>query len=135
MNVYILIGLPESGKSTWSKNFVKENPNTLIINRDAYRSMIKSEYTFDFRFEPFIKTISNKSLETALEYGFDVIIDETHVKAQRRKEIISIIRNYESTFGVINNDYGRTKIIYVWFTENQNNIEYRMKESRGYEKK
>jgi len=134
--VYITIGLPGSGKSTWSKNFAKENDDTVIINRDAYRSMIKGgEYIFDFRFEPFIKQATNKAIEHALEYGLDVIVDETHIKAERRKEIVKVVRDFENSFGLVTNEYGRTKIVFMWFTENERNLEFRMKESRGYEAK
>jgi tRNA uridine 5-carbamoylmethylation protein Kti12 len=134
MKVYILIGLPGSGKSTWSKKFAQENENIVIVNRDAFRTMIKSEYSFNFRYEPFIKELANKSVECALDRGLDVIVDETHVKAARRKEIIKIVRDFETSYGLINTDYGRTKIIYVWFTETNHNLEFRLKENRGYSK-
>lgn len=134
MKVYILIGFPGSGKSTWSKNFTKQNENVIIINRDAFRSMIKDEYTFNFRYEPFIKEATNKALEIALDKGLDIIVDETNIKSSRRKEIISTIRNFENSYGLINTDYGKTKIKYMWFTENERNIEFRMMNDRGYNK-
>lgn len=53
--------------------------------------MIKGgEYTFDFRYEPFIKQATNRAVEMAIEYGLNIIVDETHIKAARRKEIIKI---------------------------------------------
>jgi lysozyme family protein/tRNA uridine 5-carbamoylmethylation protein Kti12 len=134
--VYITIGFPGSGKSTWSKEFAKSNKEVVIINRDSFRTMIKGDvYTFDFRYEPFIKQSTNRAIETALEYGLDIIVDETHIKAERRKEIINTIRNYEKQYGLITKDYGETEIIYMWFTENKRNLEFRMKESRGYDSK
>jgi len=45
-----------------------------------------------------------------------------------------LIKNFESSFGLINNEYGKIKIIYVWFTEIQKNLENRMKSPRGYER-
>lgn len=134
MKVYITVGLPGSGKSTWSKKFAKENPSTIIVNRDAFRTMIKDEYTFDFRYEPFIKSATNKVIEQSLEYGLDIIVDETHVKKERRLEIIKTIRDFENSYGLINNDNGKIKIVYVWFTENKNNIYFRMMNDRGYTK-
>ena len=133
--VYINIGFPGSGKSTWSKQFGGDiKSNIIIINRDAFRTMIKGDvYTFDFKFEPFIKKATNKSIECALEYGLDIIVDETHIKRDRRIEIIQTIRNYEANYGLITDDYGKTQIVYHWFTENENNLKYRMKEARGYD--
>lgn len=132
--VYINIGFPGSGKSTWAREFVKDHPDTIIVNRDALRTMIKGgDYTFDFRYEPFVKKATNDAILRGLEHGLDVIVDETHIKKARRYEIIRVIREYESTFGLINDDYGRTKIVYMWFMENERNLEFRMKEPRGYE--
>lgn len=134
MKVYLTIGLPGSGKSTWSRKFASENKEVVIVNRDAYRSMIKGgEYTFDFRFEPFIKQATNKAIEMALEHGLDVIVDETHIKSARRNEIVEVIRDYEKNYGLITKDFGETEIVYMWFTEDKRNIEYRMRESRGYD--
>lgn len=132
MTVYLTIGFPGSGKSTWSRKFAQENENVVIINRDAFRTMIKDTYTFNFRYEPFIKNVTNKAIEQALEHGLDVIVDETHIKAARRIEIVETIRRFENSFGLINTDYGKTKIVYMWFTESEKNIEYRMREARGY---
>ena len=33
----ILIGIPASGKSTWSKEFVSKNDNWCIVSRDDFR--------------------------------------------------------------------------------------------------
>jgi len=131
--VYINIGFPGSGKSTYSRKFAQENEHTVIINRDAFRTMIKDRYTFDLRYEPFIKDATNKAIQQALKYGLDIIVDETHIKADRRKEIIKVIRDFEDSFGLITNEYGRTKIIYHWFNETERCLENRMMEARGYE--
>ena len=132
--VYINIGFPGSGKSTYSEKFAKENENVVIINRDAFRSMIKGgEYIFDFRYEPFIKNATNRAIEQALEYGLDIIVDETHIKAGRRIEIIKTVRDYEESYGLITDEYGRSKIIYHWFDETERCLENRMKEARGYD--
>jgi len=131
--VYINIGFPGSGKSTYSKKSAKENEHVVIINRDAFRTMIKDEYTFNFRYEPFIKDATNKSIQEALKYGLDIIVDETHIKSDRRKEIIQTVRDYEASFGLINDEWGRTKIIYRWFDETERCLENRMMEARGYD--
>jgi predicted kinase len=35
--IYVCMGLPASGKTTWSREFSKENPNTIIICKDDIR--------------------------------------------------------------------------------------------------
>ena len=41
-HVIINIGIPASGKSTWSKEFVKNNRNYVRVNRDDMRLMLQS---------------------------------------------------------------------------------------------
>jgi DNA transposition AAA+ family ATPase len=36
----VMKGLPASGKTTWSKAYVKSHPNTVRINRDDLRLML-----------------------------------------------------------------------------------------------
>ena len=54
LNLYILIGNIGSGKSTWAREKVKSTPRTIIVNRDALRTMVGGgEYIFDKEMEPF----------------------------------------------------------------------------------
>ena len=133
--VYINIGFPGSGKSTMSNKLVEDiKNNIIIINRDSFRTMIKGGiYTFDFKFEPFIKQATNKAIECALEYGLDIIVDETHIKRERRMEIIKVVKDFEASYGLVTDEYGRTQIVYKWYTENKHNLKYRMRDARGYE--
>jgi predicted kinase len=40
LKVILTVGLPASGKSTWSTNFVKENPLYCRVSRDDFRYML-----------------------------------------------------------------------------------------------
>ncbi len=128
MKVYVTIGLPGSGKSTWAKNIAKSDDNIVIINRDGLRSMIRGEYVFDVRYERLIKEATDDMIMRSLESGFDVIIDETHIRKDRRQEIIDIVRDFDEYSSC------KTEVVYVWFTENEKNVENRMKEPRGYDR-
>lgn len=88
--LYVLIGLPGSGKSTWARDFVKRNDNAVIVNRDSYRSMIKGgNYIFDKKFEGVIKTSCYDLANMFLVAGFDVIVDETNLTRHKRHELIN----------------------------------------------
>jgi len=132
--IWILIGLPGSGKSYWSEEFIKNHHNTVCISRDMVRQMLAVNYrTFPFsdhntnkdsgKWSKLEKNISNKSLDEAIKMNFDVILDETHItKKSRHRTIIELKKNLN------------IQINYVWFTENKNNLEYRMETPKNTEK-
>jgi predicted kinase len=88
-NILVLVGIPASGKSTFSKEFIKENPNYIRINRDDIRKMLKDSYILDFKYEKFITAIEFNAVENALSNGFDVIWDNTHIKLEFINKIIN----------------------------------------------
>ena len=59
-NVYILMGLPGAGKTTWAEKKTKENDNTIIISRDDIRYMLSHSYRYNSsqRHQAIVNTIS-----------------------------------------------------------------------------
>ena len=121
--VYVNVGLPGSGKSTWARETAKDT-DIIIICKDNIRNMLKGEYIFDPIYEPLVAEITSTAFNDALMAGFSIILDETHITRQHRINCIERIRNH--TMPV------QPEIICVWFTEDENNLEYRMREARGY---
>jgi len=123
--VYLLCGLIGSGKSTWAKKKAGDDSNVLIINRDAIRNMIKGDYVFDPTYEPFVKASCYDLVTTALDYGFDVIIDETNITKEGRAEWFDLIdiavqdRHVDVSYSIIH------------FTEKVNNVANRMSSPKG----
>jgi len=81
--LYITKGLPASGKSTWSKKKVLEEPDTVIVNRDKIREMLKGEYKnfpFGSRMENIVTEIERFSIEAALADNYSVIVDATNFR-------------------------------------------------------
>jgi predicted kinase len=115
----MLCGLPGSGKSTWARRKAAENLNMIILSRDDVRTMIKGMYWFNTDFEGAVKDMTFAMLMSALQYKFDIILDETNISLVRRMEVFEIVRD-------------QADIIAVWFTQETMNLENRMKESRGY---
>lgn len=92
--VYFLKGLPASGKSSWSKNYIEtsRHDGRIIkrVNKDDLRLMIDNSIHSKER-EDFILTIRDIIIKRALVKGYDVIVDDTnfHPKHEIRiKEII-----------------------------------------------
>jgi len=86
MNIIINVGVSGSGKSTWSKNYIKTFPRTVRINRDDFRQCLKGTLDgyYQSKFlnptEDLINKMEEYTFVQALLKGFDVIIDNTNLK-------------------------------------------------------
>jgi predicted kinase len=83
LTIFITKGLPASGKSTWAKKKVMEYPNTIIVNRDKIREMLKGEYKnfpFGSSMEKLVTQLERGSVVASLDKGYNVIIDATNFR-------------------------------------------------------
>lgn len=74
--IIVLQGIPASGKSTWSKEFVKGKEDWIRVCRDDIRSM-RGDYWIPSQ-ESFIDKIEQYAVESALKSGYNVVIDATN---------------------------------------------------------
>ena len=129
--VYILVGPSGVGKSTWAKNKAQEEENSIIINKDLLRTMIKDKYTFNHLYEDLIEGWAKTLFRKAIKAGFDVILDETHLTKNSRKSIINMISQYEELFDE------EIKIVVVSFeySDLKTLFERRKNDNKGYKDK
>jgi predicted kinase len=92
LKLLILIGIPGSGKSTWSKDYVKYNDNWVRVNRDDFRDMLKTSQVCENKIEDMITKLVNETISSALMRKLNVIVDNTHVKV---KYINSIVEEFK----------------------------------------
>jgi predicted kinase len=118
--IYIMIGLPGSGKSTSAKKKVEET-DIVIVSRDSIREMIKGQYCFSPSTEKLVMSITRLAFEEAVSNGFDVIVDETNLTVRMRNRWVSWAK-------AINKE---VKIVFVVFNEMENNLERRMNNPKG----
>lgn len=86
MAIFILVGPPLSGKSTWTRDYLKRTEaNTIRVNRDEIRKMIWGE--FSIRDENLVTDIQDETIHVALAYEKHVIIDNTHCKVKYIEDI------------------------------------------------
>src|SRR6478609_1738425 len=91
---YIFRGISGSGKSTYAIEFVKANPGTVRVNRDAIRGMLwGSEEAFGID-ERLVTRIQNASLTRALEAGHDVVVDNTNIEWSFVEQLNRIAGSY-----------------------------------------
>lgn len=86
-NVYIMVGLPGSGKSTWIKNNLPEDIE--IINQDSIRIELgimdndEQKRIGNKEQEKEVSKINDERVEKLIKDRKDFVIDNTNVKAGR----------------------------------------------------
>lgn len=75
--VIILIGIPASGKTTFRKEFLKENTNYIGVSRDDFRYMLRN-VGWEPQIEDMVTQVVNQTIVNALQNGRSVIVDATH---------------------------------------------------------
>lgn len=87
------VGILACGKSTWSKEEVRKDPEgTIRINRDDLRSML-SNYHFSEANEKIVTSTKDFLLAHALKRGRNVIIDETNLNRRNFDDVCQKIRD------------------------------------------
>lgn len=92
--VLLTVGMSNSGKSTFARQFVEKNPHFIELNRDDIRIAMfcggdRSKYV-DYRFnaknEEIVTNIQVSAAETALAQGKGVIISDTNLSEGIRRK-------------------------------------------------
>ena len=93
--VLILRGLQGSGKSTFAKQWVNEDPEHRVrFNRDDVRNML-GKYWVPSR-ESLINAIQNDFLSSALYQGYDIVIDNMNLNEKCIKEIKTFVQGWNN---------------------------------------
>lgn len=82
--IFILKGLPGSGKSHFAAELIRKEPGRFVrINRDDLRSMAvgpgNNPHARDNDREELVRTFKNDLTRQAIREGYDVILDDTHL--------------------------------------------------------
>ena len=80
--VYVMVGVPASGKSTWAAE-QSEGRNAVIVSRDGIRAMLtgsNKKLVGDNDFESLVTRIEDESVAAAIQSGKNVILDATNTR-------------------------------------------------------
>lgn len=91
--VILTVGISNSGKSTWARNLIKENPMMVDLNRDDMRIAFfcdgKRENYNSYKFtddkEKFITEVILMRAERALSNGQGIVISDTNLNGKARQ--------------------------------------------------
>ena len=91
LKVIVCRGLPASGKTTWAKKFISEQPkNTWIrVNKDDLRAMLCGEWCKGQ--EQLVKYTWLETIAFALISGTNVIVDDTNLNPAHLKTVQDLV--------------------------------------------
>ena len=88
-NLYLMVGAPGSGKSTYAREFREEhNPSPIIVSRDAIRFSMVNDGSPYFSKEKAVFKEFVREINEGLDEG-DVIADATHINEVSRMKLIN----------------------------------------------
>ena len=90
VDIYVCIGVPGSGKSTWARNNFSE---TAIIESDKVREFLYGDASIQGNPWPVIYAILKTKLEAAES---PVIFDATNAKRKDRRKLLNFIKTHLS---------------------------------------
>lgn len=92
--IILLCGISASGKTTWAKEYLKNNQNSVIVSRDILREKYFPnngiKRILSFQLEERITSIERKLVLKNALLNKDIIIDDTNLRQKYLKEWISI---------------------------------------------
>lgn len=105
LKVIITRGLPASGKSTWAREFVAENPQFVIIEKDAIRKdgrLFKDGvYNHKRGDEGIVIKERDRLIRHALQSGKSVIASDTNLVQKHVSQISNIARQNDAEIEII----------------------------------
>lgn len=95
-------GIPGSGKTTWAKSWVAEDPEKRArVNRDDLRvNLFSRPAPLTHRQETAVTEAQVGAVTKLLAYGFNVVVDDTCVNIRRVREWFKIARSAGAEFEV-----------------------------------
>ena len=91
--VIILQGIQGSGKTTWAKNWVQEDPKHRVrFNQDDIRNMF-GVYWVPSR-ESLVKAMRDSFLNGAMLEGYDIVLDNMNLNQKTLDEIKEIVEEF-----------------------------------------
>lgn len=92
-------GIQGSGKSTWAKDYVKKNKNTVRVNNDQLRLMM-FDRVFDENDTKYIDSARELLIESFLEKGMSVIVDNMNLSPKHELRYRQMAEKYKIIFEI-----------------------------------
>lgn len=103
-NLFVMVGIPGSGKSTFLKTYFRGRQSVRIVSRDAIRfSLVKPDEPYFLR-ENEVQQKFWREINKELAAGKDVFVDQTSISIASRKKLLKNIHGYNKCIAIFLND-------------------------------
>lgn len=93
-SLHITVGIPASGKSTWAREWVAEDPtDRRRVNRDDTRTFLGLKHGDN---EPFVTEVQQHIVRLHLSRGESVVVDDTNLVPKFAKEWLKIAQEFSA---------------------------------------
>lgn len=109
-NLYVMVGIPGSGKSTFLKENFEGKENVKIVSRDAIRfSLVKPDESY-FSKETEVQLKFWREINKELAAGKNVFADQTSIFIASRKKLLKNIHGYNKCIAIFLEDSLNTNL-------------------------
>lgn len=101
INILLTEGLPASGKSTWTTQFIKKNTNYVNVNRDDLRAML---FGFPYKFtkgrEKMVTDAQFNLAEMYIAEGKSIVVSDTNLNKKTVGKWKTFAKENDATFQI-----------------------------------
>ena len=97
--LYILCGIPGSGKSTWAERC--DEVGVVYVSRDSIRFSMLQEGDQYFAHETEVYKEFIYEIAQSLIHGYDVVADATHINSDSRHKLTQAIDEFYTDYEII----------------------------------
>lgn len=99
--LYIMTGVPGSGKTTFATRWFSHNKNIKYVSRDGIRFNLLKDGESYFSREKEVWELFVSFIQLGLDEGFDVIADATHINKGSRFKLYSALNMKRHKAGAV----------------------------------
>lgn len=98
--LYICIGIPGSGKSTWAKEQTRNCDDIIRVNKDDLRAML-----YERPWNPELEDLTNQMeitiMHRGITRGYDIINDSTNLTPKRITQLVQVLGRNKCTVELV----------------------------------